>query len=130
MVDRAASDRNGSAMTKKKTKMAIAATSAPISGRASTVDRRDRCGGRSSFVEGEVWVATAWLMARLQGWWEPGKPTRRLPRRGGQRVLLAAYLAICSMLLLSTNDGPVRTGRPPPTSLPLVRLSHSASTAS
>ena len=29
------------------------------------------------------------------------------------------------MLVLSTNDGPVSTGLPPPRSLPLVRFSHS-----
>ena len=57
-------------------------------------------------------------------------PASLHPVGGGQRVLFAAKPAILSMLVASTNDGPVSTGLPPPMSLPLVSCSHSESTAS
>jgi hypothetical protein len=56
-------------------------------------------------------------------------PSRRLGRAGAV-VGAAAKPAILSMLDASTNDGPVSVGLPPPSSLPLVRFSHSVSTAS
>jgi hypothetical protein len=59
--------------------------------------------------------------------WGRGRSRPHPQRR--HRVLLAANPAILSMLEESTNDGPVSTALPPPMSLPLVRLSHSDSTA-
>jgi hypothetical protein len=43
-------------------------------------------------------------------------------------VLFSVYGRIWAMLVLSTMDGPVRTGWPPPRSLPLVMFIHSIST--
>jgi hypothetical protein len=43
--------------------------------------------------------------------------------------LFAAYVATASMFEESTKAGPVSTGLPPPITLPLIRYSHSESTA-
>src|SRR5918992_1993285 len=68
-VDRAGSVRNGSASTKKKMKIAIAAASDPISGRVSRVDSSGFLGRSTSVVGvgGDGWVVTGEDMARSSG---------------------------------------------------------------
>src|ERR687896_1855442 len=68
-VDRAGSVRNGSASTKKKMKIAMAAASDPISGRVSRVDSSGFLGRSTSAagVGGDGWVATGEDMARSSG---------------------------------------------------------------
>jgi hypothetical protein len=46
-----------------------------------------------------------------------------------QRVPASARSATVSMLVSSTNEGPVNVDTPPPITLPLVRYSHNESTA-
>src|SRR3954454_2041116 len=123
--------RNAGATAQKKAKITIAAASAPISGRERTRETRDRWvrpGGAAGAVDG--FAATDELMACSRGVGDGsgGAGIGRLPRTG-YRVLFLAYSTIGPMLLWSTTDGPVRTGPPPPMSLPLVRFSHRAVTA-
>ena len=67
-VDMADSVRKGSAVAKKKAKTAMAAASAPISGRASMVLTNDFFGrGGSPVVGGGDCVVTVLLMSGLQG---------------------------------------------------------------
>src|SRR5919205_238256 len=105
-------------------KITIAATSAPISGRARnrpTSDRRTRGGaaaGACGGGEGGGCVSTDEVMVGFsKGFGEGSRATRS--HLGDYGVLFAVNGTILSMLLLSTMDGRVRTGPPPPMSLPL-----------
>src|SRR4051794_14177037 len=129
--------RNAGAIAKKKTKIAIAATTAPISGRVNTREASDRLtgAGASGVFDGCVGVVAGELMdCSREGW---RTRDRRCPQQAkwaapsrevAQRRLLAVKGRIWSMLELSTIDGPVSTGWPPPRSLPLVMFIHSIST--
>src|SRR3954465_5567830 len=112
-------------------KMTIAAASAPTSGRARRREIRDRgsrlgASGRAGAAEGSV--TTDELMDCSWEWGGGGGRAAPGPPRVDYRVLFCAYWTIGPMFLLSTIDGPVRTGWPPPMSLPLDRFSHSAVT--
>src|SRR4051794_3948258 len=131
--------RNAGAIAKKKTKIAIAATTAPISGRVNTREASDRLtgAGASGVFDGCVGVVAGELMdCSREGWRIRGRCCPATTGGGGgtgpgrvaQRRLLAVKGRIWSMLELSTIDGPVSTGWPPPRSLPLVMFIHSIST--
>src|ERR687896_2533155 len=79
-VDRAGSVRNGSASTKKKMKIAIAAASDPISGRVRRVDSSGFLGRSTSAVGvgGGGWGVTGVLLAHSRGvgWKTQGEPGR------------------------------------------------------
>src|SRR3954463_11207165 len=113
-------------------KITIAAASAPTPGRARRREIRDRgsrfgASGLAGAAEGSV--TTDELMDCSWKWWGGGGGGRpRPPRDLDYRVLFCAYWTIGPMFLLSTIDGPVRTGWPPPMPLPLDRFSHSAVT--
>src|SRR5689334_5787623 len=106
---------------RKKMKMTIAATRAPISGRASSrfdqpsVTRLDASGG----AEGDGSVLTGVLLMTAPVLFGGGRALH------GPGPLEAVYRVFClmngrtwAMFALSTKEGPVSTAWPPPRTLP------------
>src|SRR5690242_11828860 len=109
---------------RKKTKMTIAATRAPISGRASSrlvqprVTRLDAsvgAGGDGSVLTDVLLMTAPVLFGGGRAAWSDS--TAR-PPGGGYRVLFLMKGRTWAMFVLSTNEGPVSTAWPPPRTLP------------
>src|SRR5690348_12093909 len=104
---------------RKKMKMTIAATRAPTSGRARirfdrpNFTRLDASDGAAFEVSFTGVLITAPVVLSSEG------PDRGRPGpTAGQRVFCFTNGRVASMLVLSTNDGPVSTALPPPMMLP------------
>src|SRR5919112_6271952 len=112
--------------------MTIAPISAPTSGRVSRRDSRERRATRSSAAgwrgRGAGLVSTVVLIGASESGGRPGVVWGHDPRPEGYRVPPAANFPTVAMLDLSTMNGPVSVGLPPPMMLPLTLYSHSEST--
>src|SRR5690349_7993082 len=107
--------------------MTIAPISEPISGRVSSLDSGDRRATRSSLDGGDLTTSRVWLMKTSESCDTGRGATIGVAPRWYYRVPPAANLPTKSTLLLSTRNGPVSVGLPPPRMLPLALYSHSES---
>ena len=122
-----AGSRNGGATAKKKMKMTIAADERADL-RAAEQARDQRPLGRAARVRARRRLRRDGVLMRML-------PDRLGRGDAGGPAPPGATSACCSwctgriwsMLVLSTNDGPVRTGLPPPMSLPLRQVQRTAS---
>src|SRR4051794_41693589 len=104
-------------------KITIAATSAPVSGRASarpSKDRWARSGATGGAVGGEGCVATEEDMVGLPEGVRRGGRAGPAPPPRGYRGLFSGCWVIGGVLGLLTMDGPVGTAPPPPLALSVM----------